>query len=55
MRKHMEKATKDMDSKFQLILTESRIYRLSRYYRRSKALPASWKYRAETASALING
>nr|ACT87562.1 40S ribosomal protein S13 [Amoebophrya sp. ex Karlodinium veneficum] len=55
MRKHLERANKDADSKFRLILTESKIYRLSRYYRRVKSLPASWKYRAETASALING
>ena len=54
MRKHLEKNNKDCDSKFRLILTESRIHRLARYYRRVKSLPALWKYRSETASALIN-
>ncbi|CAD7947729.1 unnamed protein product [Amoebophrya sp. A120] len=54
IRKHLERANKDKDSKFRLILNESRIHRLARYYRRVKALPAAWKYRAETASALLN-
>merc|ERR1712194_155157 len=48
-------ARKDLDGKFRLILNESRIYRLARYYKRVKALPATWKYRAESAAALING
>jgi small subunit ribosomal protein S13e len=34
IRKHLEKNRKDKDSKFRLILVESRIHRLSRYYRR---------------------
>ena len=53
MRKHLERNTKDKDSKFRLILVESRIHRLARYYRRVKALPASFKYKAESASALL--
>jgi small subunit ribosomal protein S13e len=36
IRRHMEKNRKDKDSKFRLILTESRIHRLARYYRRTK-------------------
>merc|ERR1712228_854863 len=55
IRKHMTIATKDQDARFRLILCESRIHRLARYYRRVKSLPASWKYKSETASALING
>merc|ERR1719330_214505 len=53
MHKHLSRFSKDKDSKFRLVLTESRIHRLARYYRRVKALPASWKYKADTASALI--
>merc|ERR1719356_962355 len=34
MRKHLERSKKDADCKFRLILTESRIYRLARYYKR---------------------
>merc|ERR1719393_403631 len=44
VRKHLEKNRKDKDSKFRLILIESRIHRLSRYYKRSKVLPPNWKY-----------
>ena len=36
MRKHMEKNRKDKDQKFRLILIESRIHRLARYYRRTR-------------------
>lgn len=41
------------DSKFRLILVESRIHRLARYYKRTKKLPAVWKYESATASALV--
>ena len=54
MRKHLEKFRKDKDSKYRLILVESRIYRLARYYRLTEKLPANWKYQASTASALIS-
>merc|ERR1712094_99568 len=37
MRKHMDKNRKDKDSKFRLVLVESRIHRLARYYRREAA------------------
>eukprot|EP00450_Noctiluca_scintillans_P006773 CAMPEP_0194507100 /NCGR_PEP_ID=MMETSP0253-20130528/36090_1 /TAXON_ID=2966 /ORGANISM="Noctiluca scintillans" /LENGTH=148 /DNA_ID=CAMNT_0039349933 /DNA_START=1 /DNA_END=447 /DNA_ORIENTATION=- len=53
MRKHLDKNRKDRDSKFRLILVESRIHRLARYYRRVKSLPANWKYVSATASALV--
>ncbi|KAJ8908147.1 hypothetical protein NDN08_008241 [Rhodosorus marinus] len=44
VRKHLQINRKDKDSKFRLILIESRIHRLSRYYKSTKQLPASWKY-----------
>ncbi|KAL5502246.1 hypothetical protein EMCRGX_G008991 [Ephydatia muelleri] len=53
IRKHMEKHRKDKDSKFRLILVESRIHRLARYYKRTRVLPANWKYESATASALV--
>mmetsp|Transcript_125131 Transcript_125131/g.221771 ORF Transcript_125131/g.221771 Transcript_125131/m.221771 type:complete len:152 (+) Transcript_125131:109-564(+) len=53
IRKHMDRNRKDKDSKFRLILVESRIHRLARYYRRVKLLPATWKYVSHTASALV--
>jgi len=53
VRKHLDRNKKDKDSKFRLILVESRIHRLARYYRESKKLPATWKYESATASALV--
>eukprot|EP01119_Soliformovum_irregulare_P013554 TRINITY_DN3622_c0_g1_i1.p1 TRINITY_DN3622_c0_g1~~TRINITY_DN3622_c0_g1_i1.p1 ORF type:complete len:152 (-),score=48.89 TRINITY_DN3622_c0_g1_i1:128-583(-) len=54
VRKHLEKSRKDKDSKFRLILVESRIHRLVRYYKKNKSLPATWRYESSTASALIS-
>mmetsp|Transcript_14485 Transcript_14485/g.16197 ORF Transcript_14485/g.16197 Transcript_14485/m.16197 type:complete len:152 (-) Transcript_14485:153-608(-) len=53
VRKHLEKNRKDTDSKFRLILIESRIHRLARYYKRTKQLPPNWKYGAAYASTLV--
>ena len=53
VRKHLEKNRKDKDSKFRLILIESRIHRLARYYRTTRKLDANWKYESATASALV--
>jgi len=35
IRKHLERNRKDTDSKYRLILVESKIHRLTRYYRRT--------------------
>ena len=53
VRKHLEKNRKDKDSKFRLILIESRIHRLSRYYKIKKVLQPNWKYQSATASAMV--
>ncbi|CAH1786737.1 unnamed protein product [Owenia fusiformis] len=53
MRKHLERNRKDRDSKFRLILVESRIHRLARYYKKKRVLPPTWKYESSTASALV--
>ncbi|XP_022737196.1 40S ribosomal protein S13-like [Durio zibethinus] len=52
IRKHLERNRKDKDSKFRLILVESRIQRLARYYK-TKKLPPVWKYDSTTASTLV--
>ncbi len=36
IRKHLERNRKDTDAKFRLILVESRIHRLARYYKKEK-------------------
>ncbi|THU84828.1 hypothetical protein K435DRAFT_927079 [Dendrothele bispora CBS 962.96] len=46
VRKHLEIDREDKDSKFRLILVESRIHRLARYYN-------TFKYDSATASTLI--
>ncbi|KVH89195.1 Ribosomal protein S13/S15, N-terminal [Cynara cardunculus var. scolymus] len=43
IRKHLERNRKDKDSKFRLILVESRIHRLARYYKKTKKLAPVWK------------
>jgi small subunit ribosomal protein S13e len=53
VRKHLERNRKDKDSKFRLILIESRIHRLARYYRTTGKLPANWKYESSTAATIV--
>ncbi|CAB1117912.1 unnamed protein product [Ectocarpus sp. CCAP 1310/34] len=53
VRKHLERNRRDKDSKFRLILIESRIHRLARYYRTNRKLAANWKYQSASASALV--
>ncbi|XP_064474283.1 small ribosomal subunit protein uS15 [Ornithodoros turicata] len=53
IRKHLERNRKDRDSKFRLILVESRIHRLTRYYKTKRVLAPSWRYESSTASALV--
>ena len=54
IRKHIEKYRADKDGKFRLILVESRIHRLARYYRESKAIAPTWRYQSKKADTLIN-
>lgn len=51
--KHLEKNKKDQPSKRGLILTESKIRRLIKYYKRSKVLPKEWVYSKEQAKLLV--
>merc|ERR1711977_558956 len=44
VRKHLDKFRQDKDAKFRLILIESRIHRIARYYKLAKALPPTFKY-----------
>ena len=54
IRKHLERCRKDIDSKYRLILVESRIHRLARYYKTKKQLPTTWKYESATAASLVS-
>jgi small subunit ribosomal protein S13e len=53
VRKHLETNRKDKDSKFRLILIESRIHRLARYYKTKQQIPPTFKYDSSTASTMI--
>jgi len=53
VRKHIEKYRADKDGKFRLILIESRIHRLARYYRKVKSLPPTWRYQSKKADTLL--
>ncbi|CAO1633373.1 unnamed protein product [Sympodiomycopsis kandeliae] len=53
IRKHLERNRKDADSKFRLILVESRVHRLARYYKKVGAVAPNFKYEASTASTLV--
>ncbi len=44
IKKHMETHRKDMHSKLGLQRTESKIFRLMKYYKTNGRLPANWKY-----------
>ena len=47
---HMEKNKKDLHNKRNMQITEARIHKLSRYYKREGVLPKNWKYEAKVAS-----
>lgn len=53
IRRHLERNRRDKFSIKGLILTESKIRKLARYYRRKKTLPETWKYDAEKAKLLV--
>ena len=44
IKKHMETHKKDMHSKLGLQRTESKIFRLMKYYKNNGRLPRDWKY-----------
>ena len=53
MREHLKEHTRDVRNKVKLTHVESKIYRLSGYYKEKGVLPKNWKYVAEEAALLI--
>jgi len=53
IRRHLEEHPKDYHSKRGLQLIESKIYRLSRYYKRKGILPPDWKYEPEKMAIYV--
>ncbi len=53
LQRHLETHPKDTANRRGLSLIESRIRRLSRYYRHRKVLPDTWHYSAKTAALQV--
>jgi len=47
LRRPMERNPKDFSNKRSLQITEAKIYRLTRYYKRRGILRSDWRYRSE--------
>jgi small subunit ribosomal protein S15 len=47
LRRHLDRNRKDFSNKRGLQLTESKIYALTRYYKKRDMLPQDWRYRDE--------
>ncbi len=55
MRAHLVTNHKDIHSRTRLGRTESKIWRLTKYYIREGKLPKDWRYDPQTAELLIRG
>ncbi len=55
MRSHLEKNHKDVHNKIRLARVESKIWRLTKYYKKEGVLPSDWKYDPKEAALLIKG
>lgn len=53
IQKHLKKNKGDMIAKRGFQLTESKIKRLTKYYKRKDRLPKDWKYSIQTAELLL--
>ncbi len=55
LRRHIEKNKQDVHNKTSLIRVESKIWRLTRYYKRKGILPQDWKYDPTQAALIVKG
>lgn len=55
MRAHLNANKRDVHSRTRLGRVESKIWRLTKYYRREGRIPKDWKYNPQTAELLIKG
>lgn len=54
LKKHIDQNKKDLKSKRNLSLTESKIRRLMKYYHREQRLPEGWKYSLDQAKLMFD-
>lgn len=55
LRDHLDKNPNDTRSQRSLEELESRIHRLTKYYKREGRLPEDWRYEPEEAALLVRG
>ena len=55
LRHHLSRNKKDLSNSLRLKRIESKIWRLTRYYIQSGALPGTWRYDPQQAELLIKG
>lgn len=53
LKKHIDQNKKDLKTKRNLSLTESKIRRLMKYYHREQRLPEGWKYSLDQAKLMF--
>lgn len=53
LKQHLEENRKDMPVRRGLLLTESKIHRLVKYYKNTERLPADWKFDQSKAKLVI--
>lgn len=53
VKKHIEKNKQDMSAKRGIQLTDAKIRRLAKYYKKSKRLPADWKFEADKVKMYV--
>jgi len=53
LRKHLDTNKKDLKNKRNLQLTESKIRRLTKYYKDNKVIPQDWKYNLNQAKLMF--
>ncbi len=55
VRRHLAKNNQDVYSRVRLIRIESKLLRLSRYYKSRGVLPSKWKYDPQQAELIVKG
>ena len=53
LRKHLERNRKDETAKRGLIITESKIKKLTKYYKKNQRIPESWKFEPAKAGLYL--
>ncbi len=55
LRRHLAKNKNDKHNRTSLNRIESKIWRMTKYYKRTGALPVDWKYDPEKAALIVKG